>query len=541
MKTFTIILAMSLMSLADAHAQYNWTGGSDNTPKYTAPQGDSQVITMDPAQTGNPTVSQQQITSGTEVTLQPQAQNTAPSSPRSTTPYQMPDTQSVGGYASVQDCIDQKKCNFMPDANNAASCKSLCQSSQTAQSGCGMKTQDGKYSGTKCAATDMINAGAQVANMAMQTTQGIRQVNAGTAAANALTDKAKANGGMTISDSDNSQADVAKNAAKLNEQLAVGQGAIALYQGVRAAQHFGSAGKATKEIAALQAEITANKQAALDGDPNAQAIVDRDSADLTRMRQEAAGQQSKGTMQAVTAAMTAKTAADTMMEAANAQKMAASLQGAAAAANNNAGAGFYGPGGGGGLGPQDQGLNIATPTPVPGGVIDPNAVTAGMPGSGQDFNPNTGNGGVGGPTAQGPVANAGGPSGGAPGAGLGGAGGTSASKDTGDAKQDAPAGKGQTGGQYASGDGGSPKFARGSGGGAGVGADPSIADLLKGLLPGNDKKDAAADQASLDLNARGPASDQAAVLGRNQNIFLEISKRYKKKNQDGAVIFSDHG
>lgn len=66
----------------------------------------------------------------------------------------------------------------------------------------------------------------------------------------------------------------------------------------------------------------------------------------------------------------------------------------------------------------------------------------------------------------------------------------------------------------------------------------NFGDLLKKLLPGdNEKKE---ERASLELDSdRSPASDKAAVIGRNKNIFQEISKRYQKKNNEGAVIFSD--
>jgi len=129
--------------------------------------------------------------------------------------------------------------------------------------------------------------------------------------------------------------------------------------------------------------------------------------------------------------------------------------------------------------------------------------------------------------------------GGAGGGGIGGAGGTSASRGDGgggDGQGSAP-GKSQAGGQYATGDGPTSKFSRGSGSGAGVGLSSNFGDLLKKLLPGNDDKKE--DKNSLELGAsdRSPASDQAAVIGRNKNIFIEISKRYQKKNSEGAVTF----
>ena len=68
--------------------------------------------------------------------------------------------------------------------------------------------------------------------------------------------------------------------------------------------------------------------------------------------------------------------------------------------------------------------------------------------------------------------------------------------------------------------------------------EPSFADLLKKLLPGGDeaakRKDAGAD--SIAMGDRAPASDQAAVIGRNKNIFDEVHKRYQLKAQQKAVF-----
>jgi hypothetical protein len=134
--------------------------------------------------------------------------------------------------------------------------------------------------------------------------------------------------------------------------------------------------------------------------------------------------------------------------------------------------------------------------------------------------------------AQGPQAGGGG--------GGGGLGGTSAAQE--DGGPQAPAKTKDQVGSYASSDGaGGPRGAGGkaAGGAGGVGIDQSFADLLKKLLPGEDegeKKDAGAEQVA--LGDRAPASDQAAVIGRNQNIFEVIHKRYLKKNQEGAVLYN---
>jgi hypothetical protein len=73
-----------------------------------------------------------------------------------------------------------------------------------------------------------------------------------------------------------------------------------------------------------------------------------------------------------------------------------------------------------------------------------------------------------------------------------------------------------------------------------VGVDDSFANLLKKFLPGGeDEKAKAQDPAALAFNDRAPASDQAAVMGRNKNIFDAIHSRYVKKLTEGAVVFKD--
>ncbi|MBU6153384.1 MAG: hypothetical protein KGP28_03685 [Bdellovibrionales bacterium] len=128
---------------------------------------------------------------------------------------------------------------------------------------------------------------------------------------------------------------------------------------------------------------------------------------------------------------------------------------------------------------------------------------------------------------------------GAAGGAAGGVGGTAAAQD--DGSPEAPAKTKDPVVSYASNDASAPRgFASKSGGdSAGVGVDQAFADLLKKLLPGEEegeKKDAGAEQVA--LGDRAPATDQAAVIGRNQNIFEVIHKRYLKKNQEGAVLYN---
>ena len=185
-----------------------------------------------------------------------------------------------------------------------------------------------------------------------------------------------------------------------------------------------------------------------------------------------------------------------------------------------------------------DGTPLTQPTPDVGAITASDTPSAGFDPGLNSFNPNAGAGDVNGPAAApfNQMAAA------APaGAALpnGNVGGTSSKGDDA-AKPDNSASKIQVG-SYSGTDPGGSKFSRSSGS-AGVGSDPSFADLLKKFLPGDDdKKDGKTkDLASED---RSPASDSAAVLGRNTNIFDEIHKRYEKKHGEGAILFlgSDQG
>jgi len=180
---------------------------------------------------------------------------------------------------------------------------------------------------------------------------------------------------------------------------------------------------------------------------------------------------------------------------------------------------------------------LAMPTPDTGSLVATTTPDADLNGGNQEINPGALNPDAGGPApaafvAATPAADAGMGGAGAPGSVSG----TSAAKDDA-AKADAMAGKPQAGGNYGN-DGSGSKFSR-SAPSAGVGVDPNFADMLKKFLPGGDDDKKSDLAKNLSLGDRSPASDQAAVMGRNQNIFDEIHKRYQKKNTEGAVVFGD--
>jgi hypothetical protein len=185
------------------------------------------------------------------------------------------------------------------------------------------------------------------------------------------------------------------------------------------------------------------------------------------------------------------------------------------------------------LNPGDPGYDPNDPNNIPGQVVDAGTDEQGIDPGADPFNPNLDGDGVEGPPpgafVQGGPNDKGGPGGG----GIGAPGATSKAQDDSKADGSSP-GKAQTGGQYAAGEGGvGSRFARAGAGGA----SDSLADFFKKFLPGAGD-DVAKEKGREDYTDRSIASDQPSVLGRNKNIFEEISKKYQKKGAEGAIVFS---
>jgi hypothetical protein len=189
---------------------------------------------------------------------------------------------------------------------------------------------------------------------------------------------------------------------------------------------------------------------------------------------------------------------------------------------------------GGGI--QQGGPNDPTLTP---NVIE-SAVTAEDPTKKEELagnlnlNPNDPNLGPEGPPAAPFVGANAEPGAGGGAGGLGAAGGTSADKSAMEAGPQGPAAQTKAG-SYAAVSGGGGYKSKGSGAGAKTGVDSAFADLLKKFLPGEEKAQKKG-PGELEFGDRSPASNQAAVIGRNKNIFEEIHKRYQKKSAEGAVF-----
>jgi hypothetical protein len=420
----------------------------------------------------------------------------------------------------------------------------------------------GLYGGAKVETTQTINMG-------VKTLSGIASqvaTNSATAQNSGVLNNVQQQGSAATQKAiNNSQADMLENSAKANKTLGMGTVIMSALQGTRIASHVNSKRKVTDTYSA------ATKRADDAYDKAGQEYVDKSNACRARYagtttvpgnaaflstclkeqqdrwaaadklhasQIQNANENKSGEVDAQgnAAFNQAIETGTTAAQAALMLKQAASLKKAADAIRNQAvadtGSGFA----------FNPGAVQANPTPDLSAVTaDPSTVVADdtvLPTdqAGTDLlNPNISDPGPGGPAA-GQFTSASPSNGGAGGAaGLGSVGGTSAAKD--DAKPETAAmTKGATG-SYSAGEGAGSKFSRGSGGSGGVGLDSGFADLLKKFLPGGEEEKKQDDNLAFDSD-RSPASDQAAVLGRNQNIFEAIHKRYQKKHTEGAIVFT---
>jgi len=422
--------------------------------------------------------------------------------------------------------------------------------------GTGSKTKDGggcgdngTYGGASCDTTEAVNGGVTVIN---SLAQGAGSAMVGSKAATVQAGIAAQGMNATNADALKGQAATAKTAATV-QFVASG------VQLLGAAEQFNRGAKHTKSVATVNAQWKAdNKQldvqyradmTTCDTYTSAEAIsickhdttadykknVDANTA---AGKAEANRQGSEAMKEKIVAGMTAAQAGMGIMQGVADENTAKYLNNQAQNQGNNPAQYFAPPPTN--TGPNNMGTLNPNGTPDTG-LVAPITANGDLPGAGSGFNPNLGNNNANGPAAGTFVPGSAAAPAGGPGGGLGGSGGTSASKDQGDGQKSAdPAGKGQGGGQYQVGDAGM-KFSRpggGGAGGAGVGMDGGFADMMKNLLKGDDKKEGGP---SLDINDRTPANDQAAVIPRDKNIFIEVGKRIQKKNGDGSVSFSDQG
>ena len=411
----------------------------------------------------------------------------------------------------------------------------------------------GHYQGASVKTTENINKGATLMSQVTDKMGENAVKQSSDDAAKALAEKGATATDQSVIDAHNSVKD--KAVAKLNSAGILNM-ALGAYQALRGYEHFNSIAKVegvgtnangqwtTEKVTAETALTTAKAkleacvapacttQAAFQKEvDSAQTRLNTANDNLTNITTNQSGETEA---QGAAAGQQGMVAAASILKGANMLNDAKNLEvhlGQAGAgkqfnmANNQ---GFQG------AGPTDPTL---APIVQQSEIVQNDPAAKPELGGREQFNPND-------PSSapQGPVATAWqdgpaqvGQSGG--GGGVGGVGSTSAASS--DTPPNAQAGAQPKAGSYASsGSGGGSYKGKSSGGsGAKVGVDSGFADLLKKFLPGGEADKKKNVNAAVNFADRSPASDQAAVISRNKNIFDEIHKRYEKKNNEGAIVF----
>lgn len=375
----------------------------------------------------------------------------------------------------------------------------------------------GRYGGERVEKTQTVNAvvetAAQLANQVSES----QLINRNGQVQSNLVGRGSS---ATQVDAVKSQIEMMNNGKKNANRMATLTAMGAAVQGLRVQQHLSSGRKVDATAAAAQNRLAGHDPAEV---AQIQDTIARNQAGEKAAQKELAFSQAAQVSRTMLQAGKLRTDARTMAAQA---KM---LEGQARQMGNN---GFvFNPNP---LNPQNPNDPSLSPGQDPGGLqpgeelpgdqmaglepFDPNLNDGGLPGPAPgEFRPKEGNDqglGMGGP-------------------GLA-AGGTTAAQEGQGEGGEAP-GKSQVGGSYASGDeGGGSRFGRG---GSGGGIGDSLANFFEKFLPEKEQVDEGG-KLPEELAERNLASDGPAVLGKNKNIFEEISKKYQKKSSEGAVAFS---
>ncbi len=466
-------------------------------------------------------------------------------------------TDQKNAYKTTQSKADDATAAANAKTGTSAD-KMMMDSGHSKARGCG------QYGGASCQATDAFNSMSQTAETLGNNLGANSVTNTSNQQQMALQQKGM---NATAADINKAQVQAAKTAAKAQGTMVDADTMVAAVQAYRLTQHLTSVKTVATTEKIQQANvdntIKSSDQLGLALSTSAQQkytaqLSQTDSMVRTQCQncseaviqqqiqknmQNSVGAQLKGNiaenaasekgMQKQQAWTTAQSLASTMSSLMNhkmQQKAANTVAGITTPAMQNGL--LFNPGANPG-GPSDP--TAPTETPTLGAVTSNNDGSGpGLDGSAPQFNPGDDSNPNDGPS---PGAQLAGNTSGAGGAGpgMGGSGGTTAAKDDSAASTAQKATKNEAGGSYAATDSGpGATFSRKDSGGAGVGMDNGFADLLKKFLPGEEdakKNDVAA------ASDRSPASDNAAVMGRNKNIFEEVHKRYDKKNREGAVVF----
>jgi|GEM_PF-3073867 len=386
----------------------------------------------------------------------------------------------------------------------------------------------GNYGGWSTETTQVVNQGSNMLLNGLQTSSANQVALTGQTQNTQLQQRQMA-GTATYQDSYNAQAASLEATAKQNSNMALYTAGVAVIQGSMGVLHQASVKTVNAKAGYAYGRIKAQKTTATGS--NAINLAQQYINTSNNQAGEVKAQQQAAVQQAALVALDTVRIANYANQAKQARELAANLKAQGAAAT----------------GPQFTiGNNnpMANPTPDQAALTTPGAVVASddttspdLPTSGDAFNPDLPAGPMAGQSpSQGGMGAPATPQGDS-GSGLASAGGTSAAND--EKKADTAALSKNAEGTYSPSDDAGSKFSRagGMGGGSGVGVDNSFADLLKKFLPGGDDEKKGQDNLSFGSD-RSPASDQAAVLGRNQNIFEAIHKRYEKKQAEGAIIFA---
>ena len=434
--------------------------------------------------------------------------------------------------SSLQDSVNKENGTLKTDkedakTKNAALAKETSSDSMYKEKA---KTYGGKYGGASIAATEALNQGVTQINAITQMVGQGQVSNANASATTAYINKGTSATNTDAATAQSSTLNAAASAAMTAGYVASGAAMTQMY---RAYQHYASEANVDKTATSAQAQVRklqlickppAGTPVTTTCTPEQQKAWQNGYANINaNLDGEKSAQSNEIMKEGMAAAITTATAMKNF-ETASMDKTAAAA--VTASASNFS----FNPGTGGGY----SGDGTTTdPTPAPGETLASGDAGSGAMPSANQINPNNDNG-LGGTAPLGafaPAAASQSPAAAAAGAGT--AGGTTAAKDDPANKDGGVAAKAAVG-SYSSGDG--PGYTRNAGnGGPSVGLDTSFADMMKKFLPGGEdekKKDGSAN-----FDDRSPASDSAAVIARNKNIFEEIHKRYEKKNTEGAIVF----
>ncbi len=448
---------------------------------------------------------------GQEITLTPSGLSTEQSLPT--------DVENSVNYANSRGEIDRSE---LKAARTAA--RQAARNVKAIDRVYDERKECGNFGGTSCKATDNGNA---LANEGVKNLNTILQMNVENRNAEAQSAVTQKGFQATQEDALRANAQAAWNSANAAQNSAMVQGGVAIYKGVRTAQHARSASAHGR----VQEEITAKRESYTNSQTNAKTpeeaaywgqklsdLEDQGSAEL-------AAQSEKAGTQVVETGNSLAGMATKIFEAIQGKRAQKNLNDIADGLPKNQGGGFtfWNPNSTDANTNQDQ-MQV---TEVPNGAVTSNIpIDENVVAPENLYDPNQLDQGA----AEGSASPYAASPGAAPaGAGLsglaGGGGGTSAAQS--EDKNEAPIKNGSAG-KYAAGEGGS-KARGGSGAIAGAkiglqGIEKSLQDLMNQALA--DKKEEI--KKGVDPTQRVPTAEGSYVHGRDTDIFKKVTESYQR-------------